>query len=191
MTIKRALLLGGVCVALSFNAPQAPAADVAGMKLPDQVNVQGKSLKLNGTGLRQATILKINVYAAGLYLENPSKDGEAIANSDQPKAIEMVFLRDVTAKQMADAFQEGFDKNCVADCARLKPDLAKLQGFLKDMKKGETMGIRFLSEGVDVMIRGAKAGSAGDKAFSHQLIRCWIGKNPANPGLKSGLLGSK
>ena len=191
MTTKRAFLFAAICAALSFTAANAPAADVAGMKLPDQVNVQGKTLKLNGTGLRQATILKINVYAAGLYLESPSKDSEAIANSDQPKAIEMVFLRDVTAKQMAEAFQEGFDKNCVADCARLKPDLAKLQGFLKDMKKGETMAIRFLSDGVDVMIRGAKAGSAGDKAFSHQLIRCWIGKSPANPALKSGLLGSK
>ena len=191
MTIRGALVLAGVCVGISFHAPHAVAADVAGMKLPDQVNVQGKTLKLNGTGLRQATILKINVYAAGLYLESSSKDGEAIANSEQPKSIEMMFLRDVTAKQMADAFQEGFDKNCVADCARLKPDLAKLQGFLKDMKKGETMAIRFLPDGVDVMVRGAKAGSVGDKAFSHQLIRCWIGKNPANPGLKAGLLGSK
>lgn len=191
MKTSRALLFASVCAAVSFTTSSTLAADVAGMKLPDQVNVQGKSLKLNGTGLRQATILKINVYAAGLYLESPSKDGEAIANSDQPKAIEMVFLRDVTAKQMADAFQEGFDKNCVADCARLKPDLAKLNGLLKDMKKGETMGVRFLSDGVDLMIRGTKAGSAGDKAFSHQLIRCWIGRNPANPGLKSGLLGSK
>ena len=191
MTMKRALLLAGLCVGLSFNAPPAPAADVAGMKLPDQVNVQGKSLKLNGTGLRQATILKINVYAAGLYLESSSRDGEAIANSDQPKSIEMAFLRDVTAKQMAEAFQEGFDRNCVADCARLKPDLAKLQGFLKDMKKGETMAIRFLTDGVDLMIRGQKAGSVGDKAFSHQLIRCWIGRNPPNAGLKDGLLGSK
>jgi hypothetical protein len=189
MTIRRTLFRAGLAALLSFAAANAPAADVAGMKLPDQVNVQGKSLKLNGTGLRQATILKINVYAAGLYLETPSKDGDAIANSDQPKAIEMVFLRDVTAKQMAEAFQEGFDKNCVADCARLKPDLAKLQGFLKDMKKGETMGVRFLADGVDLMIRGSKAGSVGDKAFSHQLIRCWIGKSPANPGLKDGLLG--
>jgi hypothetical protein len=45
--------------------------------------LQGKTLKLNGTGLRQATILKINVYAAGLYLENAARDGDAIAGSDQ------------------------------------------------------------------------------------------------------------
>jgi len=190
MISKIKLVLAGVC-ALALFGSNAFAAEISGVKLPDQVSVGGKSLKLNGAGLRQATILKVNVYAAGLYLEKPSGDGEAIANSDQAKSIEMVFMRDVTAKQMAEAFGEGFEKNCVAGCAELKPHLSKLQGLLKDMKKGETLAIHFLADGVDVMVRGQKAGSVGDKAFSHQLIRCWIGKNPPNSGLKEGLLGGK
>jgi len=195
MTTRNALklLLLGVCAvaAISLSARSASAAEISGIKLPDQVTVEGNTLKLNGTGLRQATILKINVYAAGLYLENSSKDGESIATSDQPKGIEMVFMRDVSAKQMAEAFQEGFEKNCVADCARLKPDIGKLQGLMKDMKKGDAMAFHFLPDKVEVMIRGQKVGSIGDKGFSQQLIRCWIGKNPPNAGLKEGLLGSR
>jgi hypothetical protein len=191
MTIKQALLLVSLCGAFSFPGNKAAAAEISGVKLPDQVTVAGKSLKLNGAGLRQATILKVNVYAAGLYLENPAKDGEAIANSDQAKSIQMVFMRDVTGKQMAEAFAEGFDKNCIAGCAELKPNIGKLQGFMKDLKKGDTMAVNFTSSGVDVTIRGQKVGSVGDKAFGHQLIRCWIGKNPPNAGLKDGLLGSK
>ena len=188
--VRNVLVL--VCsVALALGAGMALAAEISGVKLPDQVTVQGKTLKLNGAGLRQATILKINAYAAGLYLENAMHDGDAIASSDQLKSIEMVFMRDVSAKQMADAFQEGFDKNCVAGCAELKPHIGKLQGFLKDMKKGETMAYRFMADGVEVMIRGQKAGKVGDKAFSHQLIRVWIGKNPPNTELKEGLLGGK
>ena len=178
-------------VLLWAGAFPAWAAEISGVKLPDQVTVQGKTLKLNGTGLRQATFLKINAYAAGLYLESAMHDGDAIANSDQVKSIEMVFMRDVSAKQMSDAFSEGFDKNCVAGCAELKSYIGKLQGMLKDMKKGEAMAFHFLSDGVAVTIRGQKAGSVGDKAFSHQLIRCWIGKNPPNPELKAGLLGGK
>jgi hypothetical protein len=190
MKSKIKFILAGVC-ALALIGSHASAAEISGVKLPDQVSVGGKSLKLNGAGLRQATILKVNVYAAGLYLEKPSGDGEAIANSDQAKSIEMVFMRDVSAKQMAEAFGEGFDKNCVAGCAELKPHLSKLQGLLKDMKKGETMSVHFLGDSVELVIRGQKAGSVGDKAFSHQLIRCWIGKNPPNSGLKEGLLGGK
>ncbi|MFN2623775.1 MAG: chalcone isomerase family protein [Chthoniobacterales bacterium] len=190
--ITRKLFLPFIAVAgLAFVTDHTRAAEISGVKLPDQVTVQGKTLKLNGAGLRQATFLKINAYAAGLYLENAMHDGDAIANSDQAKSIEMVFMRDVSAKQMADAFQEGFDKNCVAGCAELKPNIGKLQGLLKDMKKGETMAYHFLADGVDVMIRGQKVGKVGDKAFSHQLIRVWIGKNPPNSELKDGLVGGK
>jgi hypothetical protein len=189
--IRRTFVFLICSVALTAGAASAAAAEISGVKFPDQVTMGGKTLKLNGAGLRQATILKINAYAAGLYLENASRDGEAIANSDQLKSIEMVFMRDVSAKQMADAFQEGFDKNCVAGCAELKPHIGKLQGLLKDMKKGETMAFHFLADGVEVMIRGQKLGKVGDKAFSHQLIRCWIGKNPPNSELKEGLLGGK
>src|SRR3954454_5714398 len=95
-------------LAVGITASSASAAEISGVKLPDQVTVGGKTLKLNGLGLRQATFIKFNVYAAGLYLENPSHDGDAIANSDQTKSIQMVFMRDVSAKQMSDAFQEGF-----------------------------------------------------------------------------------
>jgi hypothetical protein len=192
MKSKIKFVLSGFCaLALLVLNSNLFAAEISGVKLPDQVTVSGKSLKLNGAGLRQATILKVNVYAAGLYLENSSGDGEAIANSDQAKSIEMVFMRDVTAKQMAEAFQEGFDKNCVAGCTELKPHISKLQGLTKDMKKGDSMAFHFTSSGVEVMIRGQKVGTVGDKAFSHQLIRCWIGKNPPNAGLKEGLLGGK
>lgn len=189
MTIPKIAFICASAVALI--ASSVSAAEISGVKLPDQVSLGGKTLKLNGAGLRQATILKINAYAAGLYLENSSRDAEAIANSEQLKSIEMVFMRDVSAKQMSDAFGEGFDKNCIAGCAELKPFIPKLQGMLKDMKKGDTMAYHFLSDGVEVMIRGQKLGKVGDKAFSHQLIRCWIGKNPPNSELKEGLLGGK
>ena len=191
IALKLVMQIISTLALLYLSGSNSAAAEISGVKLPDQVTLEGKTLKLNGTGLRQATILRVNVYAAGLYLQSPSGDGEAIANSDQLKSIEMVFMREVSAKQMADAFQEGFEKNCMADCAKLKPDLSKLQGLMKDMKKGDTMAYHFLTDGVEVMIRGQKAGTVGDKAFSHQLIRCWIGKNPPNAGLKEGLLGSR
>jgi len=189
MMIHKVVLIFALAVWLT--AGSASAAEISGVKLPDQVSAGGRTLKLNGLGLRQATFIKFNVYAAGLYLENPSHDGEAIANSDQTKSIQMVFMRDVTAKQMSDAFQEGFDNNCVAGCAELKQFLPKLQGMMKDMKKGETMAYNFTPDGVEVMIRGQKVGKVGDKAFSHQLLRIWIGKNPPNAELKDGFLNGK
>jgi Chalcone isomerase-like len=167
---------------------ESHAAEIGGVKLPDQVTLEGKTLKFNGAGLRQASILKVNVYAAGLYLESPSKDAQAIADSDQLKTIELVFMRDVSANQVAGALQEAFDKNCEKDCSKLKAELVRLKAVLKEIKKGETMAYHFFPDRVEVVVGGKKNAIAG-KAFPHQLIRCWIGKNPPNPGLKEGLLG--
>src|SRR5438046_9596315 len=79
-------------IIIAVAAGSALAAEISGVKLPDQVTLGGKSLKLNGAGLRQATILKLDAYAAGLYLENAGHDGDAIANSARPKAMEIVLL---------------------------------------------------------------------------------------------------
>src|SRR4051812_33766428 len=104
--------LAALALALSA-ASAATAAEFNGVRMPDQVKVGEKTLKLNGFGLRQATFLKVNVYGAGLYLEKPSHDGEAIANSDELKSIEMVFLRDVDAGKTSEAWEEGIEKNCL------------------------------------------------------------------------------
>lgn len=182
-----ALLLLTFC----FLSDLARAAEINGTKLPDQVAVAGRTLNLNGAGLRQATILRVNVYAAGLYLAVPSHDSDAIAKSDEPKAIEMVFLRDVSAKQIGDALREGIDKNCEGDCSTIKAELDQLGKSLRDVKKGEHMTYHFLGDHVDVLLGDSKVGSVRGKGASGELIRCWIGRNPPNTGLKEGLLGAK
>ena len=50
------------------------ARECQGVNLPDQLQVSGKTLQLNGLGLREATIFKVRVYVAGLYLEQKSTD---------------------------------------------------------------------------------------------------------------------
>src|SRR3989337_2459246 len=74
--------------------------------MPDQATVEGKTLVLNGMGLREATFLKVAVYVAGLYLESKSADANAILGSSQVKRISMHFVRDVRADQMRYAGKE-------------------------------------------------------------------------------------
>src|ERR1700736_4562188 len=88
-------------------AATAPAVEVAGVKVPDTVTVEGKTLKLNGAGLRTKVVFK--VYVAGLYLENPSKDPAAIISSDQVKAIRLSIQRSLKGSQVSEAIEEGFE----------------------------------------------------------------------------------
>lgn len=169
----------------------AGAAEISGIQFADHATVGNKSLSLNGLGLRQATFLKVNVYAGGLYLETPSHDADQIIKSDEPKRVEMIFMRDVGRGKITEAWAEGFEKNCVDGCDAMKPGIAKLQALTTDLNKGDVMAFDLLPDHVDVWLRGKKAGTIEGRDFSKNLLRLWLGRNPPNSGLKSGLLGIK
>src|SRR5262245_30950022 len=122
--MKRAIV-GTVSLAAVLFASTLPplslptlAAELAGATLPDTLKAGEKTLKLNGLGLRKKAVFK--VYVGGLYLESPSKDAGAILAADQPKALRMYFLRDLTKAQLVEAFQEGFDANAKDKAAAQK-----------------------------------------------------------------------
>src|SRR6185312_5440667 len=77
------------------------AASLAGVTLPDTEQVAGKTLVLNGMGIRTKYMVK--VYVGGLYLEQKSSDANAIIKADAPKQIVMKFLHGASKSQMMDA----------------------------------------------------------------------------------------
>ncbi len=72
-----ATALAMVLVTLMTLSP-VRAATLSGVNMPDQKTVNGKTLVLNGLGMRTATFLKVKVYVIGLYLESKSSDDKAI-----------------------------------------------------------------------------------------------------------------
>jgi len=75
----------------------AHSRECAGVSVPDQSQVESSTLVLNGLGLRQATILKVNVYVAALYTAKATSDPNAILGSNTPKQLVLHFVRDVGA----------------------------------------------------------------------------------------------
>jgi hypothetical protein len=94
-----------------------------GVTMPDTLSVAGKNLVLNGMGLREATMLKVDVYVAGLYLEGKSSDAAAIMSSAQVKRIHLVFKRDIDRDEMVEALDGAFSKNAGDKKAALKPHM--------------------------------------------------------------------
>jgi hypothetical protein len=64
----------------------APAfgAECLEVSVPDSVKAGGADLVLNGLGIRKATLLKVKVYVAGLYLPEKSNDAGRILSADRP-----------------------------------------------------------------------------------------------------------
>jgi hypothetical protein len=178
----------GLIVALSTNL--ALAKECVGVKFDDERSAAGQTLKLNGLGLRQATMFKVNVYVAGLYAAAPSKDANALLAANTPKLLVLHFVRDVGARDLREAWEEGFEHNAKDRVADFKARIEKLQSWMADMSKGQTL--TFLHKpgaGVEVVVNGKARGTLEGDDFARAFLSIWLGANPPNAELKTGLLG--
>ena len=176
-------------VAIAVAAPAA-AGELAGVTLPDRITVDSKTLVLNGMGLREATWLKVDVYVAGLYLETPSSDPEAIIGSEATKRLVMRFVRAVDRDALLKGWNEGFENSAGPSAAVLRDRIATFESWVSDMAKGESLSVTYRpGTGVQVEIKGEAKGTVPGADFAQALFRIWLGPSPPNAGLKQGLLG--
>ena len=68
----------------------AHAGTVAGVKLPEEIQVGGETLILNGMGLREKYWL--DIYVAGLYIPYHSDDPDHIIYENVPKRLHSKFI---------------------------------------------------------------------------------------------------
>jgi hypothetical protein len=180
--MKRLVLL------LCFCAVPSLAGELEGVKMPDDVLVEGHALKLNGMGLRKKFI--INVYVAGLYVEHPNKDASAILGTDETRRVDMVMLRDLDAATIVEAIRTGFDKNAKAQLPGLQERLDAFCKIVPNVKKGQTLTISYVpGKGTSIAGAGGATMITG-KDFADALFSVWIGKEPVDDTLKKGMLGA-
>jgi hypothetical protein len=172
---------------LAMSLPTA-AAELAGVSLPNTVEVDGKQLVLNGMGLREKFF--IDVYVAGLYLPAKQRSGEAILAADTPRHLVMHFTYDVTKEQVCDAWKESLAANRPNASAALQKDFDTLCSWMADAADGERMAFTYVpGAGTTVEVKGEAKGTIAGKEFADALFASWIGAKPATGKLKKGLLG--
>ena len=181
---------------LACAAPAALAAEVEGVQLDDRLALGAGSpeLVLNGAGLR--TRFFFDVYVAGLYLaEKKSSAAEAIALPG-PKRVALRLLRNVSAKTLLDALNEGMQaNNSPAELDALKSqlgELAALMNAIGEAKKGDSVALDFdPASGTRVSLNGKELGKPIAGAdFYRALLRVWLGDKPVQDNLKRALLGA-
>jgi hypothetical protein len=161
----------------------------AGPKVSASATVGGQKLVLNGTGMREATVFKVDVYKAALYLPKKERNAATILGTDQAWQLDMHFVRDVTKKQLTDAFDDGFRKNAKA-LGPVKGKLAKLNGYMGDVGEGDLIRLRYApGKGTTVMVKGKTKPAIAGADFAAALLSVWLGNAPPNAGLKRGMLG--
>ena len=170
-------------------ATTAYAAKLAGIMMPDFRTVDGVNLVLNGIGLRTYSILRINIYVAGLYLTHPDHDAQSILASRSMKILRIHFVHAVSGAQVRRAWRKGLIRNCRQPCTLPASPLHRFLDAVRPVRAGENFTFVFDRWGADVYEGRRLLGRIANPRFSRLMLAVFIGHHTAQPTLKQELLG--
>jgi hypothetical protein len=178
---------------LMLCAQLALAAEVAGVKVDERVQLGSSDLQLNGAGVR--TRLFFKVYVGALYLPERKSSATEVLALRGAKRVSMTLLRDLTARQLTDALEEGIRANSSeAELAALKERIDALVAIMNEIgsaKEKTVITLDFLPEsGTRVTVDGEARGKPiPGEDFFVALLRIWLGEKPVDADLKKAMLG--
>jgi len=181
-----------VLVAVLVGAVVSPE-ELGGVRMPDEVALGKRTLTLNGMAIRTATVFKIDVYVAGLYLEHKTPLAEKILRLDQPIRIHMEYLRSVKRKDIAKAWVESFEDYGALEPESYRERLDDFLSWLPAMARGETTTFTYLPENetLSVHVNQESQGDIVGADFAGAFFRVWFAPDVPYPNLRDGLLGKK
>jgi len=186
--MKRALLLP-----LLLGFQPVIAAEIEGVKLDERVTLGASELQLNGAGVRKRVFFR--VYVGALYLtEKKSGAADAIALKGA-KRVSMTLLRDLGARQLSEALEEGIRANhSQAELAPLRERIDLLVAVMNEIggaKEKTAIALDYLPEsGTRITVDAAARGKPiPGEDFYAALLRIWLGDKPVDADLKKAMLG--
>lgn len=169
-------------------ALQAAGAELAGVKMPDNAVIDGKTVSLNGLGLRSKFFVK--VYVAGLYVETRTKNENTVLSSDEIRQVRMVMTRDLDRGKIIEAVEEGFQKNNKANLPKLRARLDRFVSVIPDLREGDELVITYVpGKGTTLTSRSGATVTIEGKDFADALFSVWLGSHPVDEKLKRAMLG--
>ena len=173
----------------------ATAAELAGVKVDDQVTVASQKLVLNGLGLRTRYLFK--VYVAALYLTQKKDNTKDVLALPGAKRVGVTMLREVSSDELGEALTTGIRKNSTPEETRRFGlqllAMGDIFGRIPKLKKGESFSVDWVPNSGTVVVVDGKpvAEPIPDEAFYSAILKIWLGDDPAEATLKAGMLGSK
>ena len=173
----------------------ASAMEIEGVTIPETFEAGDQLLVLNGAGVRN--VFLNDVYVSGLWLENGSTDGVAIAAADEPMAIRIHVLNDffASSKNINNAFYKGFRFALPkGDVTPVKEELDRLEAaFSDEIKDGEEFDLVYIpGKGTSIYKEGQLKDTIPGLEFKRLLFGIWISdKATVNENLKEGMLVGK
>jgi hypothetical protein len=161
------------------------------VKLPATLNAEKTNLVLNGGGVRKKAFFKL--YVAGLYVEQKTKNAEAIVNENKPVAIRLQITSSmINSENMSEAIQEGFGRSLKGNTKPLQPKIdAFIATFKKEaIKEGDIFDLYYVpGTGVKAYKNNKLQSTIEGLDFKKALLGIWLSATPVDDLLRQGLLG--
>lgn len=190
-TLIAAWWISSLLLATSALAADAAARELNGVNLAESVTAaDGTRLTLNGAGVRSKFV--VDVYVAALYLPQKTTNAATAGQGAGAKRIQLHFLREVDAKKIVAAWDEGFAANTgAADLTRLRDRIERFNALFPTLRKGDIVSLEYVpARGTQVSIGAQERGLIAGEDFAQALFRIWLGEQPVSAKLKASLLGS-
>ena len=165
------------------------AKTIQGVDFAESVDLGGKKLVLNGVGIRKATFFKVKVYVSGLYISKKESDPSKIAAQEGPKKISMQFLMGVERKKLTDAWSKSLSQHCPEDCSELKNGLAKMNSYMRNVRKKDRFEFDIYADKVVPTIQGKVKEEIKGASFGQALLKVFVGPKEIDAGMAKGLRG--
>lgn len=163
--------------------------EVRGVELPLQVSVGDQALQLNGAGVRSRFFVR--VYVGALYTTASVTDANEAITMDAPRRIHLTMLRDVGRDTMVDALEDGLENAMTSEQrAEYADEIETFKSFFPgDFNEGYTGDIDVIpGEGLIVSMNGEELGRIESDTFAQFVLAIWLGDDPADSSVKSGML---
>jgi hypothetical protein len=177
---------------LSFSIP-ALVQEISEPKTGTKFFFKDGDMSLLGVGLRTKTILKVKVYAIGLYVADSAVSGALkgkagtpqlyaeLVNGDFKKKVIMKFVRDVSTNQIRDAFRETL--------SGAGPKTEIWLQYFNEIHSGQELVIGWTpGVGLETKVAGVDKPAINDKAFASAVFGIWLGDKPVQEDMKKDLI---
>lgn len=190
--MKKILLALTLLLSLQFSTVSAQTQlEVNGVTVPRKIEVQNKTMQLNGAGGRSKMWLE--VYVQALYLSQLSQDPKFIIDSDTEMAIRIEITSSmVSSNKLTKAMNAGFEKSAGSNLEELRPRIEQFKTLLSDPITEKDVFVLWYNpfdQTVNVIKNEVVKGKVPGFDFKKALFGIWLSDKPVDENLKKHLLG--
>lgn len=157
------------------------ALEIGGKTIPETMEVNKTQTLLNGAGIRQKTIFKVNIYIVALYLKEQCKDSDKIINADQEMALRLLITTNaIKSEEFMSSTKEAFEESTGGKTEVIKKEIDQfISVFSEKLKKDDFFDIKYSPElGTQVFKNGEETPAVTMKgmAIKKALFGIWVGE---------------